>query len=328
MSVPSFQSTYSVRVQDPQSELDEVRSKICDFLIPHHLQINNKGRPIELTLSYTRLQSLFFCYFNYQAESTVEVDELNDHYIIEMPLSGMSETIRGRERFVSKRGQAVVVSPGTHFRTQWNENCTKVLTFINRATIEQQLSQVLDETIREPIQFDLGFNLRARNGSAWWRTMQYIFAELHYQGSNSSLSVHQNRHFEQMLSWSLILHHQSNYSARLERHCDLAQPAFLGRTESFIHDRCAEDITVEQLANIAGVSVPRLFSAFRKHKGISPINYVTNIRFERVHKALKNAGPGSRVSDIAMEWGFYQLGRFSQEYKRRYGEMPSETLRN
>jgi transcriptional regulator GlxA family with amidase domain len=87
-------------------------------------------------------------------------------------------------------------------------------------------------------------------------------------------------------------------------------------------------MTVEQLAGVAGVSVPTLFSAFRKYKGISPMRYITNIRFERAHSALKGAGRNSHVTDIAMEWGFYQLGRFSQEYKKRYGETPSETLRN
>ena len=58
------------------------------------------------------------------------------------------------------------------------------------------------------------------------------------------------------------------------------------------------------------------------------MNHISNIRYERAHNALKKAGQGAQVSDIAMEWGFYQLGRFSQEYKKRYGESPSVTLKN
>jgi AraC-like DNA-binding protein len=34
------------------------------------------------------------------------------------------------------------------------------------------------------------------------------------------------------------------------------------------------------------------------------------------------------VTDVAFKWGFTHLGRFSQEYKRRYGELPSSTRRS
>ncbi|MFP5456117.1 MAG: helix-turn-helix domain-containing protein, partial [Alphaproteobacteria bacterium] len=33
------------------------------------------------------------------------------------------------------------------------------------------------------------------------------------------------------------------------------------------------------------------------------------------------------VSELALEWGFTHLGRFSAEYRRRFQELPSETLR-
>ena len=35
----------------------------------------------------------------------------------------------------------------------------------------------------------------------------------------------------------------------------------------------------------------------------------------------------TRVTDIAMRWGFQHLGRFCQIYKRRFGETPTATLR-
>jgi AraC-like DNA-binding protein len=328
MKIPSFQSTYSMRFRDARADIHEVRSKVCDLLIPHKLRINNEGRPIDLTIRYSHFENLLLCYFDYQAESTVKVSDLNDYYIIEIPLSGLAETTRGRETFVSRRGQAVIISPGTHFRSQWNRQCTKLLAFIKRDAMEHQLSNILDQTIKEPIQFDLGLDLQSGKGAAWWRAVKYVTRELEYQDPEPNQNIHLNRHFEQMLISSLIIHHHSNYSNKLSRHCDLTQPAFLKKVESYIHDNCAEDITVEQLASIAGASVPRLFAAFRRYKGISPMRYVTNIRFERVHSALNNAGGGSLVSEIAMDWGFYQLGRFSQEYKKRYGESPSETLRN
>jgi AraC-like DNA-binding protein len=44
-------------------------------------------------------------------------------------------------------------------------------------------------------------------------------------------------------------------------------------------------------------------------------------------RALREAAPSTSVTDIAMRYGFWQLGRFAVEYKALVGESPSATLR-
>jgi len=34
------------------------------------------------------------------------------------------------------------------------------------------------------------------------------------------------------------------------------------------------------------------------------------------------------VMEIAMQWGFFHAGWFSQDYRQQFGESPSTTLRN
>jgi AraC-like DNA-binding protein len=39
------------------------------------------------------------------------------------------------------------------------------------------------------------------------------------------------------------------------------------------------------------------------------------------------AQPGENVTVLAMGFGFTHMGRFAVEYRQRFGESPSETLR-
>jgi AraC family ethanolamine operon transcriptional activator len=34
-----------------------------------------------------------------------------------------------------------------------------------------------------------------------------------------------------------------------------------------------------------------------------------------------------RIGDVAARWGFWHFSQFSADYRRMFGELPSETLR-
>ena len=37
---------------------------------------------------------------------------------------------------------------------------------------------------------------------------------------------------------------------------------------------------------------------------------------------------GGTVTEIAMQYGFFHLSQFAQDYRKSFGERPSETLRH
>jgi AraC-like DNA-binding protein len=107
-----------------------------------------------------------------------------------------------------------------------------------------------------------------------------------------------------------------------------AEPAWIGKAEGLIRSDRAEPLTIERLAAASGVSPRTLLDGFRRYRGISPMAMLRDLRFESARSALVLATPGTAtVADIATACGFYELGRFSVEYRRRYAEAPSETLR-
>lgn len=75
------------------------------------------------------------------------------------------------------------------------------------------------------------------------------------------------------------------------------------------------------------VSERTLQYAFHRVMQLSPIAYLRILRLNKVRSALRAAtSPNATVTQIAMNWGFLHLGKFSQDYRRMFGELPSETL--
>ena len=56
------------------------------------------------------------------------------------------------------------------------------------------------------------------------------------------------------------------------------------------------------------------------------MHYLRDLRMERAHRAAERREAAS-VAGVALRWGFAHMGRFSNDYKARYLETPSQTLR-
>ena len=84
------------------------------------------------------------------------------------------------------------------------------------------------------------------------------------------------------------------------------------------------NMTVESLCLRLGVSRRTLQYCFQELLGISPVAFLRAQRLNGVRHMLKEV---SSVTEAATTWGFWHFGHFSQEYKKLFGEKPSETLR-
>jgi transcriptional regulator GlxA family with amidase domain len=73
--------------------------------------------------------------------------------------------------------------------------------------------------------------------------------------------------------------------------------------------------------------VGALYLGFQQFRQMTPRARVKALRLARVHADLRAANPASTlVTDIALKWGFVNLGHFAKAYKNRFGRSPSETL--
>ena len=104
-----------------------------------------------------------------------------------------------------------------------------------------------------------------------------------------------------------------------------ARAARAGRDYIDVH--AADAPAIQDVCRAAGVSWRALNYAFREVFGVTPKQYLQAIRLDGARKDLNQEGPTSRVTDIANRWGFWHIGKFGADYKRHFGELPSETAR-
>ncbi len=98
--------------------------------------------------------------------------------------------------------------------------------------------------------------------------------------------------------------------------------------KAFMRERIAEPITVADLCVELGVSRRTLQYSFQEVLGINPVRFLRALRLNGVRRDLRNAArPADSVQDTAAKWGFWHLGHFVTDYKRMFGELPSETFR-
>jgi len=99
------------------------------------------------------------------------------------------------------------------------------------------------------------------------------------------------------------------------------------RAEDYLTDRVDGTVRMDELCSAACTSLSRLERSFREVLGLSPRRYLMLRRMAAVRGELLAGRSGATVTDTAMRWGFFHLGRFAEEYAALFSELPSQTLR-
>lgn len=88
-----------------------------------------------------------------------------------------------------------------------------------------------------------------------------------------------------------------------------------------------EPLAIEQIARECGLGLRALEKNFLLHFGGTPTAFLRATRMDRARQRLSDPASTNSVTDIALESGFFHLGRFATAYRKKFGESPSDTLR-
>jgi AraC-like DNA-binding protein len=100
------------------------------------------------------------------------------------------------------------------------------------------------------------------------------------------------------------------------------------RLEAALAENSEQPLYVADLAAQIGVTYWTLRDCCLEYLGMSPKRYLWVRRMHLARGALRRAdAERTTVTEIAAEYGFWELGRFSVAYRSLFGESPSTALR-
>jgi len=163
-------------------------------------------------------------------------------------------------------------------------------------------------------------------GSSWMALLEYAcrcVIDMPDETENGPLG----KHLEELLGMHLLMQWRQNLGQESFQHVPRLAPAQVRRAEDYIRQYAADVPTLTQIANVVGVSVRSLNRAFHEFRGYTPMDFLREERYRAVRAALMAAPMGHTVAAVASLWGFTNLGLFAVNYKRKFGESPSQTMR-
>ena len=227
-----------------------------------------------------------------------------------------------------RSGHAAVASPmcGNDYLLRADAGCARLRLSLSKVALIGQLGALLGELPSAPLEFAPDMDLASAHGRSFARYVLAAAEDLDQPVSilSSPIAI---ASFEQFIMTGLLLSHEHNYTQAFRRLDKYIPPRDVRRAIDYMECHSDAPLTIGDLVNATGVAGRTLFKHFKDFKGVSPMRYMRNVRFDRVRQSLLSAEPEANVTEIALSWGFVHMGRFSVEYRERFGESPSQTLK-
>ncbi len=304
-------------------DLLQTRSLVGEIMKPHDLHVHGSAQQVNARMHHMAFGGVSLNRLKYGADVDIEPGPLDDFYLIQMPLTGNALITSGNQRIASDADLASVLSPTDSTIMRWSADCDQLMVRIDRMLVDRAIGALSGRMEPETVRFALGF--RWRECVPWRCLVQYLSecANAPCDPLQYSLMV---THIEQLVVSTLVSTQPHDMRAPTTARCTAVLPRHVKRVQEYLRANAGEPVTADQMALLAGVSLRSLYAGFKEYCGVSPMQYLRSLRLDGARSTLLNE-PECNIASVAMRWGFGHLGRFSSEYKQRFGETPSQSLR-
>jgi AraC family transcriptional regulator len=227
--------------------------------------------------------------------------------------SGRYEVSTGGKtlRFDAHPGTTFVLPQGTVDELRWEVPIHRIAVAVHPSLLVNALDQTAHESTIELIEH-------------WNLTDRHIMAVLLAMTTDLEEGSPAGKLYGESLANALAVYLLRRYSARrLEPQVYRGGlPGYrLKRVIEHIEDHLAADLSLRELAAVAGMSAHHFAEMFRRSTGRSPHQYVLLQRIERAKRRLRN--PQGSVIEAGLDAGFSNPSHFCRMFRKFVGVSPS-----
>lgn len=307
-------------------DFEEAHERITEVYIPHGLE-SRDGRPLDFKLRYLASDKLTIGHLRYGADAELLVPPMLECYHVNLTLHGETMVSQGGVHAATEAGRSgVMFNPKDPFTVRWSPDAIQYAIKIPRGSLEGQLGAMIGRPVANQINFDLGFDLTSPTGQSLLAAVKHLRTELSREGGMAEYPLVRAQLESYVLSQMLLVI-PNDFHQLIRATTDLVRRRHVRVAMDFMDDHAAEPITVPDVANAACVSMRALQAGFHDEVGMSPMADLRNLRLDKARADLQAGPADASVSEVATRWGFMHLGRFAEQYRRKFGVLPSETLK-
>ncbi|CAB3638504.1 AraC-like ligand-binding domain-containing protein [Achromobacter pestifer] len=305
--------------------VSEITDQVSQHLWSHRMCVA-QGKPLRSQLYGVFFGSAALFDLHYGAEVEIDAGDIASYYLIRITLQGSGQVTLGNRHAVMREGGLTISSPSEPSVISIGRDCRNLILRVERQALEHQLQRLLDRPLRHALVFDLEVDADAPGLAAVRETLDYL-CRLYQHPAINGVTQTLATGFSDYLLALLLTQLPHNYSDLLRADHRQPLPQHVRRARDYIETHVDETISLADLAAHCGVSIRTLQNGFAQFLKQSPSDYVRNQRLTLVHAALEAAHTGDSVTDILLRHGVTSFGHFATHYRKRYGCLPSDTLR-
>jgi AraC-like DNA-binding protein len=307
--------------RDPDEARAFLRTKEFRFDLSRRV-----AKHLDLRVNGIYLPGIYVGYIQYGSPAEIRTNPAYNKFWLELPINQVIEFGIAGQSIACGPDRAAVSSPMHDLVIRTNGTGARLNVAMTVSALTRQLASLLGEAPAAPLELAPFMDLTAGYGRSLAQQIRLAVMDLQRTGWMRWDAIAVSM-FEQFVMCRLLLSHPNNYSEALRRRERALTPRDFRCALDYMHANLTAPITVADIAEASGIAGRTLFQYFRDFRGTTPMRYLREARFGKFREALTRPQADQGVADIATKCGFCHLGRLASEYRSRFGERPSETLR-
>jgi len=308
-------------------DIDECRTAVSNRYHPISFDVEKNHNHFAFYYNHAFLNGLSISYHYNSEPIYLQSDPPEDSYILQFYITqGSARTTYGKqEAEFSADGGGCLISPFRSCSWLYSADHTQFIVRIKRSLLELQFELLTGTHLREPLEFTYKIDRSNERVAGMRPLVNSMIVDLNNPDSLVHHPAFQTK-VEELVVTSVLLAQPHNHSTVLEGTAPSSGPSSVRKAEEYIREYLTEALSIGTIASNVGVSIRSLQAAFKKHRGYSPTQFIKKQRLVQARQGLL-IHVEKTVAEIAISLGFNHLGKFSADYRKEFGELPSQTLR-